>query len=83
MERLINYLKENNIKYEKDTYGLGVVTIRKYKRYIRIRKDEKITGSCKYEYMFNYSFPRSYHSNFEHLTNTVIRIFLENKPTDE
>ena len=79
MEKLINFLKENNIKYECDAFGLGVINIwhKARKKNIRIRKNENIIGDCKYEYSYNYSITRKEHSNFEHLTNTVIRIFME------
>ena len=79
MERLINYLKENKIKYQEDIYGLGVITIHHYakRKYIRIRKNENILGDCKYEYIYSHSLTKPNHSNFSHLTNTVIRIFME------
>ena len=83
MERLINYLKENNIEFIYNEFGfapvLEEVTISNGEKRLFIYKDEDVKGDCKYTYQYHrkYYVSKTNHCNFEHLTNTTIRIFLE------
>ena len=81
MERLINYLKDN---YDCTDYLLDeferVILLNKSKgRKLIIRINEDTYSDCIYESRIkeNNKYLATDRSNFEHLTNIVIRIFME------
>ena len=79
LNKLIDYLKDNydctNQDLE-DEFGFGMITLTNYKgKQLSIGIDEDIIGDCCYVW-FTHTNSRLTHSNFGHLVNTAIRMFM-------
>ena len=85
MERLINYLKENYDCTDQslDEFGFGMVVLenKAKEKELIISVDEDTYSDCIYEWTIKVNneckLISTGHSNFEHLTNIVIKIFME------
>lgn len=78
-DSLINYLKAHNIPYE-SCVGIVVIVNKVKEKTLSISIDERVIGDCKFKWCIKHKseiVSKMTHSNFSHLTNTVIRIFLE------